>query len=99
MPLAGVHGIVVDANWRTKADSAIGAARKHHVGPTTAKRLHAGQHVNVVVSRAAGTINRQETHSGKPTWIDCSAKKEVAIQIHRGRPIKSWSLAPVLRVA
>ena len=99
MPLAGVHRIVVDANWRTEADSAVGAARKHHVGPTAAKRLHAGQHVNVIVSRASGAINRQETHSGKSTWIDCPAKKEVAIQIHRGASVKSWSLAPDLRVA
>ena len=99
MPLAGVHRIVVDANWRTEGDSSIGAARKHHGGPTAAKRLHAGQQVNVVVSRAAGAINRQETHSGESTWVDCPAKKEVAIQIHRGASVKSWSLPPILRVA
>ena len=65
MPLARIDGIVIDLVWRAEGQSAVGAAHKHHVGRAAPGRQHTGQHVNVVVGRAAGAINRQEQHSSK----------------------------------
>ena len=60
VPLAGINRIVIDLDRRAKRCSVVRTARKHHVGCVSPRRYHAGQHVNIVVSRATGTINRQE---------------------------------------
>ena len=64
MPLVRIDWIVVNPLWPAKALAAVGAAGKHHVRSATAERLHAGQHVNVVVSRAAGAVYCQEALPG-----------------------------------
>ena len=60
MPLSLEVGVVIDSMRRAEGQSAVGAAHKHHVGCAAPGRQDACQHINVVVSRAAGAINRQE---------------------------------------
>ena len=83
VPLARVNRVVIDLVRRTEGYSAICAAHKHHVGCASPGRHHAGQHVNVIVSRTTGAINRQETQSSQSCWIDSPAT-EVATHVDRG---------------
>ena len=64
VPLARIDWIVVNPLWPAKALAAVSAAGEHHVRSATAERLHAGEHINVVVGRAAGAINCQEALPG-----------------------------------
>ena len=98
VPLARVDGIVVDPERRAKGLPVIGAAHKHHVGRVSPGRHHAGQHVNVIVSRAAGAINRQEQLSIQSCWIDSPAT-DVATHVDGGASVKSWRLARDLCIA
>jgi hypothetical protein len=52
--------VVIDPVRRAEGHSTVCAADKHHIGCASPGRHDAGQHVNVVVSRAARAINRQE---------------------------------------
>jgi hypothetical protein len=61
MPLALVVGIVIDSNRSAEGCAAVSAAGEHHFRETLPGRLHAREHVNVVVSRPTGVVNRQET--------------------------------------
>ena len=79
---------------RAKGLPAVGAAREHHVGAVAgAERYHTCQHVNVVVSRTAGTVHRHERLSTKSYSI-YSALNEVATQVDRSNLVKSRCLAP-----
>ena len=60
MPVSLEVGVVIDPHGRAEGQSAVGAAHKHYIGCASPGRQDACQHVNVVVSRAAGVINRQE---------------------------------------
>ena len=60
MPLSLEVGVIIDPARRTEGQSAVGAAHKHYIGCASPGRQDACQHVNVVVSGAAGAINRQE---------------------------------------
>ena len=54
-----VDGIVINSVRRAEGLSAVRAAHKHHVGAGgEAGRLHGRQHINVVISRCAGTVHR-----------------------------------------
>ena len=64
VPLVRIDWIIVNPLWPAKALAAIGAAGEHHVRTATAERLYTGEHVNVVVSRAAGAVNCQEALPG-----------------------------------
>ena len=64
VPLVVINGIVVNPLWPAKALAAIGAAGEHHVRSATAERLHAGEHVNVIVRGSAGPVNCQEALPG-----------------------------------
>ena len=60
MPLVD-GGIVIDANGRAKAHAAVGAARDHHIGASAvASGSDARQHVDVVISGAAGAVDCQK---------------------------------------
>src|SRR5438445_12267782 len=98
VPLARVDGIVVDPERRAKGLPVIGAAHKHHVGRASPGRHHAGQHVNVIVRGRAGSVNSQEQLSIESCWIDSPAT-EVATHVDWGYSVKSWCLAPDLRIA
>src|SRR5206468_2235568 len=55
-------------------------------------------HVNVVVRRSTGAIDGEEYHSIQPCWIDPSATEE-ATHVNGSASVKSWRLAPDLRIA
>src|SRR6266699_3452920 len=99
VPLAGIDRIVIDPLRRAEGQTAVCAADKHHVGRASPGRHHAGQHVNVVVSRAAGAINREEGLSCESARIYCPTKNQAAAEINWGYLVKSWCLAAKLRVA
>src|SRR5207247_4899938 len=99
MPLAGINRVVIDLMRRAEGLPAVGAAREHHVGRASPGRLHTCQHINVVVSRAAGAINRQEGLSCKSARIYCPTKNQAAAEINRGNSVKSWCLPAKLRIA
>jgi hypothetical protein len=98
VPFVRIKRIVIDLNRRAKGLPAVGAAHKHHIGGASPGRYHAGQHVNVVVSRAAGVVNRQEQHSSESYSI-YSAAAEIAAHVDGGDSIKSGCDIRVLRVA
>jgi len=91
-------GIIIDAVRRTKGQSAICAAREHYIGAiTVAGRPHTGQHVNVVVSRTPGTINRQKDLACQSRWIDATTNQTTA-KVDGCYLIESWR-ARMVRVA
>jgi hypothetical protein len=99
MPLAGINRVVIDLMRRAESLPAIGAARKHHVGRASARRLHTCQHINVVVRRAAGAINCQEGLSCKSAWIYIPTKNQEAAEINWGNSVKSRCLPAKLGIA
>src|SRR5262245_10958089 len=99
MPFIRIQWIIVDPLRRAKALAAVRAAGKHHVRSAAAERLHAGQHINVVVGGATGTVNCQKALPSESTWINRAAKNQAAAQIHLRALIKCWCDARVLRVA
>jgi hypothetical protein len=98
MPFVG-KAIVIDPVWRAEGQSVVGAANEHDISCASTRRLHTGQHINVIVSQAARVINRQEQHSIQPCRI-YSTTRQVAAHIDvLGYLIKSRCLAPDLRIA
>src|SRR5215469_4602483 len=98
MPL--VRGsIVVDPDGRTEACPAVRAAREHHIRPVAVIRWpDAGQHVNVIVRRSAGAINRQEYLADQSSRIHVPANKTSA-HVNSCHLIKGRCDIRVLRVA
>src|SRR4029077_16535368 len=84
---------------RAKACPAVGAAREHHVGSVAAGRSHAGQHVNVIVRRAAGAVNHQEYLPCKSAWINGASVNQAAPHVDCRDLIKCWRDSRVLCVA
>ena len=71
MPFIVIDRIVVDPIRRAEGLSAVGAAHEHHVASRgEAGRLHARQHVNIVIRARAGTIHRQENLPDQSFRID-----------------------------
>src|SRR6266478_1892982 len=99
MPLTRVNGIVIDLMWRTEGYSPVGAAHKHHVSCASTRRHHTGEHVNVIVSRATGAINRQEQHSIQTCGIYPPTKQVAAHVDVLGYLVKARCLVPDLRIA
>jgi hypothetical protein len=64
VPLVRINWIVVNPLRPAKALAAVGAAGEHHVRSATAEGLDAGEHINVVVSRAARAVNCEEALPG-----------------------------------
>ena len=61
VPFVVIDRIVVDPLRGAEGLSAVGAAHEHHVASGgEAGRLHARQHVNIVIRAGARTIHRQE---------------------------------------
>ena len=98
MPLAGIDRIVIDPLRCAEACPAVGTAGEHHVGRATSGRHHTGQHINVVVGWATGTIDREEKLPAKPDSI-YSALDDAATHVDWGHLIKSRRLVPDLRIA
>src|SRR5947207_433423 len=98
MPFVVIDRIIIDAVQSAETESAVGAAREHDVCPIVgAGRLDAGQHVNVVISGGAGTVDRQEQLPTKSYTI-YSALNQTAAEADRNILIKSWSDASVLGI-
>src|SRR5262249_50213918 len=98
MPLARVGRIVVDLKRCAKGQPAVGAACEHYISCAAPRRLHAGQHVNVIVSRAARTINRQKQLAVQSRGID-SAAHQHATHVDWRYLVECWRLIPELGVA
>ena len=98
MPLGGIDAIVIDPQRCAEGESAVGAAHKHHVGRRSPGRLHTGQHVDVVVSRAAGAVNRQE-HLPTKSYSIYPTLNDGATEANNGVSVESWCLPSNLRVA
>ena len=99
MPFVRVNWIVVYLHWRTKCCSVIGTPHKHYISSASPGWHHAGQHVNVVVSGGAGTVDRQKTLSPQSVWIDSPETTDEATHVDLSDLIKGWGLTAVLRVA
>src|SRR5437762_4303247 len=97
MPLIRKAIIIDPLRW-AEGHSTVGAAREHHVGCTAPGRQDAAQHVNVVVSRPAGAVNRQE-HLPTESNSIYPALNEATTKANSGVSVKRRRLAPELRVA
>src|SRR2546430_7355871 len=98
MPLTRVNGVVIDFEWRAEGQSIVGAARKHDVGCASPGRHHAGQHVNVVISRSARAVYRQEQLPIQSGGI-YSTSAQVTTHVDWRYLVERWRLIPDLRIA
>src|SRR6266571_2644926 len=98
VPLTGIDRVVVYTHRCAEGEPSICAAHKHHVGCASSGRHNAGQHVNVVVRRSAGFIDRQEYHSIQSRGIDSPATEE-ATQVDGSFLVKGGRDTSVLGVA
>jgi hypothetical protein len=60
MPLSLEVGVIIDLARRAEGKSAVRATDKHHIGGRSPGRQSTEQHVNIVVSRTAGAVDREE---------------------------------------
>ena len=97
MPLIR-KAIVIDPVRCAKSQSTVGAAHEHHVGGGSPGRLHTGQHINVVVSCAAGVVDRQE-HLATKSYAIYPTLNDGATEANSGVLVKGWCLPSDLRVA
>src|SRR5437588_12887313 len=99
MPLSVIDRIVIDPARGAECLSAIRAAHEHHVAPVDeACRLHARQHVNIVVTARARTVHRQENLSHQSGRIYEIAGVNATPEIDRRALVKTWLDASVLGV-
>ncbi len=95
-----VNWIVVYAVRRAEGQPAICAAREHDVrAGREAKRLHRGNHVNVVIGGPAGTVHCQEALPSQAAWIDRVAEHEIPAKVNLCYLVKSRCNVWVLRIA
>src|SRR5436190_3613687 len=94
MPLVRIDGIVIDSYWSAECLAAVGAAGEHHVRCVEVRR-HTSDHVDVVVSRTARTVHRNERLPTQSYPI-YSALNEIATHVHLSDSVKRWCLAPIL---
>src|SRR5207253_7157243 len=73
-------------------------AHNNYVRCAAPWRHDASQHVNVVVSRTTGAINRQEQLPVQSCRIDAAAAED-ATHVDRGNLVKNRRLVPDLRIA
>jgi len=100
VPLAVVDWVIINPQGRAEGQSTVCAAREHHVYPgVEAGWLYTRQHVNIIVSGAAGAVHCQEQLPCQAAWIDRVAEIETAAEVDRRASVKSWRLAPDLRIA
>ena len=80
---------------RTKGRPAVGAAHEHHVGRASPARHHTVQHVNVVVSRAAGVVNREEGLADYAAGINRAKIQQAATKVNSGVLVKGGVWPPI----
>ena len=99
MPLGGVDAIVVDPQRGAESQSTIRAADEHDVGCASAGRQHTAQHVNIVVSRTPGAVDREEDLASQAARINRARIQQAATKVNNGVSVKRGCLASDLRVA
>ena len=99
MPLARVERIVINLNGRVEGLSTVCAADEHHVGGRSPGWQHTAQHVDVVVSRPAGAVNREEDLASQAFGINRARIQQAATKVNNGVSVKSGCLACDLCVA
>lgn len=82
---------------RAEGQPAVGTANEHDVGPA-AGRANAGHHVNVVVGRATGTVNRQEHLASQSARVDRATINGAAAHVDCSDLIKARRLIWVPRI-
>jgi len=97
VPIVLRVGIVVDANRRAKGLSIVGAAREHNVGRAPPARQHTCEHVNVIVSRTARTIDCYERLPAKSYSI-YTTLNQVATKVDLSNSVESWRDVGILCV-
>ena len=81
MPFVRVNGIVIYSEWCAKGRPTVRAAREHHISAVVSREwLHASHDINVIVSRSARSIHRDERLATEPNSIDAALNK-VATQV------------------
>jgi hypothetical protein len=93
------QAIVVDPKRCAEGLSAIGAAHKHHVGGRSPGRQHTAHHVDVVVSRPAGAVNREEDLASQAFGINRARIQQAATKVNSGVSVKRGCLPCDLCVA
>ena len=78
--------------------STVGAAGEHDVGAAATRRLCARDHVNVVVGRATGTVNRQKDLPTQAAGIYRAAVDQAAAHVNGCDLVKARRLGSVSRV-
>ena len=81
MPLVRIHRIVVDSMRSTKRCTTISAAGEHYVRAISPERTNTGYHVNVIVSRSARAVDRNENLARESAWIDSASKNQTTTHI------------------
>src|SRR5215471_15103785 len=98
MPLRR-EAIVIDRVRRAESQSTVRAANKHYVGGRSPGRQHTAHHVDVVVSRPAGSVNREEDLASQAFGINRARIQQAATKVNSGVSVKSGCLACDLCVA
>jgi len=91
--------VVIDPERCAEGLSTIGAAHKHHVGGRSPGRQHTAHHVDVVVSRPAGAINREEDLPSQAFGINRARIQQTATKVNNGVSVKRGCLACDLCIA
>src|SRR6202040_880104 len=95
-----INRIVVHTNRRAERSSAVRAAHKHYVGSSEeAGRLHAGEHVNIVIGARPRPVHRHVNLPGQSFGIYRVAGIYVATQVDGRGVIKGRRYGRVLCVA
>src|SRR6516165_6307210 len=94
-----VNRVVIEPLRRAKGLAAVCATGEHHVR-AVARTVwyHTGHHVNVIVSRTAGTVHCDERLPAKSYSI-YPALDEVAAQVYLSDSVKRRRLVPNLSIA
>src|SRR6266478_4804833 len=99
MPLVMVDAIVIHPVRCAKGLAAVCAAGEHHVGPVAGTgRQHTGNHVDVIVSRTAGTVHCYERLATESYSI-YAALNQVATHVDLRSLVEGRCLTSILCVA
>ena len=99
VPLVMVNWVVVDPMRRAKSDTSVCAAHEHHVRAVIGTEwLHAGHHINVVVSWSARAVHCQERLSCQSVWINCATENNATPHVDCGDLVESRRDSRVLSI-
>lgn len=91
--------VVIYPERCAKGLSTVRAADEHHVGGRSPGRQHTAHHVNIVVSQAAGAVNREEDLASQAFGINRARIEQAAAKVNSGVSVKTGCLARDLCVA